>query len=214
MKNIQTDTWSSEFGKNYTDRCKKTPVQYDDMYTSLYGITRTELNKEFIGNIDRSARILEVGTNVGNQLKLLFKMGFRNLYGIELQFYPIKISRSKYYGISLLQASVFDVPFKDNAFDIVFTAGVLIHIGPDLLPLVLKEIYRCTRRYIWGFEYYNENFDEIKYRGNNGLLWKGDFGGLYLKHFPDLKIIKEKKYKYLSNENKNSMFLLGKGLLA
>jgi len=116
MKNIQADTWSSEFGKNYTDRCKKTPGQYDEIYTSLYGITRTELNKEFIGDIDRSVRILEVGTNVGNQLKLLFKMGFRNLYGIELQFYPIKISQSKDYGISLLQGSVFEIPFKDSAF--------------------------------------------------------------------------------------------------
>ena len=211
MKNKQTNTWCSGFGKDYTDRCKKTPDQYDELYTSLYGITRTKLNKDFIGNIDRSAKILEVGTNVGNQLKLLSRMGFRNLYGIELQFYPIKISQFKYYGISLLQGSAFDIPFKDNAFDIVFTTGVLIHIDPDLLPLVLKEIYRCTRRYIWGLEFYNENLLEIPYRGKNKMMWKADYVAIYQDCFPDLNMIKKKNYKYLENDNNNDcMFLLEK----
>jgi len=210
MENRQTNTWFSEFGKNYTDRCKKTPDQYDELYTSLYGITRTKLNEEFIGDIDRSARILEVGTNVGGQLKLLFRMGFRNLYGIELQLYPIKISQSKYYGISLLQGSGFDIPFKDNAFDIVFTTGVLIHIDPDLLPLVLKEIYRCTKRYIWGFEYYNKNMLEIPYRGKNKMLWKADYVAIYQDYFPDLNMIKKKNYMYLENDNNDCMFLLEK----
>jgi pseudaminic acid biosynthesis-associated methylase len=210
MKNKQADTWCSEFGRNYTDRCKMTPDQYDELYTSYYGITRTELNKEFIGNIDRSVRVLEVGTNVGNQLKLLFKMGFRNLYGIELQFYPIKISQSKDYGISLLQGSVFEIPFKDSAFDIVFTSGILTHIDPDLLPLVLKEIYRCARRYIWGFEPYNENLLEVPYRDKNKMMWKADYAAIYQDYFPDLNMIKKKNYMFLENDNNDCMFLLEK----
>ena len=210
MKNKQADMWSSSFGKDYTDRCKKTPDQYDEMYSSLFGITRTVLNREFIGDVDRSVRILEVGTNVGNHLELLSKMGFRNLYGIELQFYPIQIAKPKDYGVSIVQGAVFNIPFKDSTFDIVFTSGVLIHVAPKVLPLALNEIYRCTRRYIWGFEFFNECFKEIEYRGEKELLWEGDYSREYLKHFPGLKIIKEKKYKYLNKEGQNCMYFLEK----
>jgi len=52
--------------------------------------------------------------------------------------------------VNLIQGSVFDIPFKDKYFDMVFTAGVLIHVSPSDIKKVLKEIYRCSTKYIWG----------------------------------------------------------------
>ncbi|GAE87794.1 hypothetical protein [Acetivibrio straminisolvens] len=92
----------------------------------------------------------------------------------------------------------------------VFTSGVLIHISPDNINRVLDEIYRCTKEYIWGLEYYADEYTEINYRGNDNLLWKTNFSKLYLDRFPELELVKEEKFKYLNNDNVDVMFLLRK----
>ena len=94
-----------------------------------YGYTRTEINSEFIGDFDRDMKILEVGSNVGNQLLCLQEMGFKSLYGIELQNYAVELSKSRTKRINIIEGSAFDIPFKDSYFDLVFTSGVLIHIS-------------------------------------------------------------------------------------
>ena len=41
-------------------------------------------------------------------------------------------------------------------------------------------------------------------------LWKNNFLKLFLERHPDLKIVKQKKLKYLENDNEDIMFLLEK----
>lgn len=169
------------------------------------------MNSRFLSGLGlEDKRILEVGCNVGNQLRLLQKMGYKNLYGIELQEYAIQKAKSLTSGINIIKATADDIPFKDNYFDMVFTSGVLIHIAPDNIDMVLDEIYRCSKEFIWGFEYYADEYTEVNYRGNSDLLWKTNFVKLYMDRFPDLELIKEEKYKYLYNDNVDSMFLLRK----
>ena len=60
------------------------PLELNQLYSNRYGITRKEMNHEFLEFLDRDYMILEVGSNVGNQLNLLSKMGFKNLYGLEI----------------------------------------------------------------------------------------------------------------------------------
>jgi pseudaminic acid biosynthesis-associated methylase len=206
----QTQQWSSEFGKEYTDRNPHTIEVMDGLYKKQYGLTRTELNLMFLSNLDRSINILEVGSNVGAQLQGLQRNGFENLYGIELQPYAVEVSKQNTKNINLIQGSAFDIPFKDSFFDLVFTSGVLIHINPDDFNIAMREIYRCTSEYIWGFEYYADQYSEIPYRGSRNLLWKADFAKLYLDKYEDLELVKEKRFKYLDNDNVDSMFLIRK----
>jgi pseudaminic acid biosynthesis-associated methylase len=206
----QTQQWSSEFGKEYTDRNPHTIETMDGLYNKQFGLTRTELNVRFLSNLDRSIKILEVGSNVGTQLQGLQEIGFENLYGIELQTYAVEISKQNTKNINLIQGSAFDIPFKDSFFDLVFTSGVLIHINPDDLTIAMKEIHRCTSKYIWGFEYYADQYTEIPYRGSSNLMWKANFAKLYLDEFQDLELVKEKRIKYLDNDNVDSMFLIRK----
>ena len=204
----QTKKWAGDFGQEYTDRNTMTVKDMNNLYRQQYGISRSELNTLFLRELDHSIRILEVGTNIGNQLLCLQELGFTNLYGIELQRYAILQSKAK--SIYLIQGSVFNIPFKDNQFDLVFTSGLLIHISPENIPKVLEEIYRCTNSYILGLEYFAEQPTEIAYRGHSNLLWKADFARLYMKHFQDLNLIREKELNYLDNHNVDSMFLLRK----
>ena len=137
-------------------------------------------------------------------------MGFKNLFGFEINDYAIELSKQRTNNINIIQGSAFDIPFKNEYFDLVFTSGVLIHIAPHDINLVLNEIYRCTKKYIWGFEYYEEKYAEIIYRGEKDLLWKANFPQLYLNLFENIKLIKEKKIKYLNNDNIDVMLLLKK----
>jgi pseudaminic acid biosynthesis-associated methylase len=209
----QMRAWSGTFGREYTDRNSLTLGELEAFYKKIYGFSRTELNEKFLNHLDRSTRILEVGSNIGNQLLCLQKMGFYNLYGIELQSYAVELSKSRTKGINIIQGEASDIPFKDNYFGMVFTSGVLIHISPHDLADVMKEIYRCTRGYIFGLEYYSETPAEVEYRGHRNLLWKADFASKYLDLFDDLDLVKEEKIKYLDTENVDSMFLLRKRMM-
>jgi len=211
VSNFQESTWLGQFGKDYTDRCTFDPDQLNNLYIREFGISRFDMNSRFLSGLGlEDKRILEVGCNVGNQLRLLQKMGYKNLYGIELQEYAIQKAKSLTSGINIIKATADDIPFKDNYFDMVFTSGVLIHIAPDNIDMVLDEIYRCSKEFIWGFEYYADEYTEVNYRGNSDLLWKTNFVKLYMDRFPDLELIKEEKYKYLYNDNVDSMFFLRK----
>jgi len=206
----QMEKWSGDFGKDYTDRNVFSLEELDALYKSKYGVTRTELNQRFLEGMDRSIRVLEVGSNVGNQLLCLQSMGFVNLYGIELQSYAVELSKARTKRINIIEGSAFDIPYKDGYFDLVFTSGVLIHISPSDIIRALREIFRCTREYIWGFEYCADEHTEITYRGHKELLWKANYAKLYLEQFEELKIVKEERLKYLTNDNVDAMFLLKK----
>lgn len=206
----QFDIWSGEFGKAYTDRNGHTVEELDALHQSDFGLARTELNSEFVGSMDKALRVLEVRTNVGTQLKGLEAMGFTRLYGIEAQAYALHQAKGFTRGMRFVQADAVRLPWRDRSFDLVFTSGVLIHISPDDIGRALDEIYRCANCYIWGWEYYAEEYTPVPYRGRNGLLWKANFARLYLDRFPDLRLLKEKRVPYLINSDANTMFLLEK----
>jgi len=210
-KTHQEDVWAGKFGEEYTERNLMSPDGLDRLCIDNYGISRTELNKGFLDGLDVD-RILEVGCNVGNQLLLLKEMGYTNLWGIELQDYAVELARKRTSGINIVKGSAFDIPYKNNFFDLVFTSGVLMHISPDDINKILDEMYRCTNRYIWGFEYYSpDGYQVVNYRGDDSLLWKTDFAKLFLDRFKELKRVKERKYSYLEDRKLvDQVFLLKK----
>jgi len=210
MNTKQEKEWSGKFGKEYTDRNLMSLDEFDNLLRGRIGFSRTEQIDEFLSDLKLN-NILEVGCNVGNQLLLLQKKGFKNLYGIELNRYAVEKSKERTKGIDIIQGSAFNIPFKDSYFDLVFTSGVLIHISPRDINDVLDEIHRCSKKYIWGSEYFSEDYIEINYREHNELLWKTNFAKLYLDRFPNLQLSKERRYPYLEDKKLiDQVFLLKK----
>jgi len=195
MDTTQMKEWKGNFGIEYTKRTFKNITEIDNKYLNRYGITRSGMNKNFLLDIPIS-RFLEVGTNVGNQLLLLQKLGFNDLWGIEISDFAIEMAKKNTKKINIIKASALDIPFKDNFFDIVFTSGLLIHIDPSDINKVMDEIYRTSKRYIWGFEYFSDKYEQVKYRGLQNLLWKTNFAILFMDRFSNLILIKEEKYNY------------------
>jgi len=206
----QTRVWQGEFGRAYTDRNTLEMAELDALWSRNYGVSRSAINQMFLEGIPRSASFLEVGCNVGNQLLLLQAQGYTQLTGIELQSYALAGARSRLKNVALQQGSALALPFEDQAFDVVFTSGVLIHIAPDDLPRAMSEIHRCARHYIWGAEYFSPELTAVNYRGNDDLLWKMDYSRKYLTLFDDLELVKERRLQYLENNNVDTVFLLKK----
>jgi len=213
MLTKQEDFWSSEFGKDYTERSTHSLEEWNKFYSNLYGVSKIKMNETSIGELSRDTKILEVGCNTGMQLVGLQDMGFNNLYGVEIQHYAVEKAKDFTKNINIIQGSGFDLPFKDQYFDLVCTNGVLIHISPDDLPKIMNEMYRCSSKYIWGWEYFEEELTSIKYRGNEGFLWKANYGQMFLDRFPDLKLISTQDYPYIIDTEKGNtdrMYLLSK----
>ncbi|GAH14482.1 unnamed protein product, partial [marine sediment metagenome] len=80
----QTDLWEGKYGNKYVKNNSWSAEEYNLLFEKWLGITRIDMNKIFLDNLDKSIKILEVGCNTGNQLVLLHQMGFNNIYGIEI----------------------------------------------------------------------------------------------------------------------------------
>jgi pseudaminic acid biosynthesis-associated methylase len=206
----QTTVWKGDFGREYTDRNTFDMAALEELYRKNYGVTRKKINQESLSDIAKAASFLEIGCNTGNQLLLLQQMGYSNLSGIELQPYAIEIARRRLPDVSLKLGSALAIPHADSSFDVVFTSGVLIHVSPHDLPRALGEIHRCSRKFIWGFEYYAPEVTEVNYRSHRELLWKMDYARAYLERFPDLELVGEQRLPYLENANVDTVFLLRK----
>jgi len=207
----QTEIWRGQFGKDYTDRNPHTVEELDAIYEKRFGLTRTAMNRMFLGELPRALKILEVGCGVGTQLRALETMGFRDLHGMDVQPYAVQEAIRCNPELDICEGSAFDIPWAGGSFDLVFTSGVLIHIAPSDLPIVLGEICRCSSKYIWGFEYFADEWTTINYRGHVDLLWKADYAREYFKRF-SARILDERYFDYKDGSgNRDCMFLLKKG---
>lgn len=206
----QERVWKGDFGREYTERNTVDIESLDQHWRRNYGIARSTVNQSFLSGISKDAKLLEVGCNAGNQLLMLRQMGWRNLSGTELQPFAMEIAKSRLPDATFKLGSALALPWEDSSFDVVFTCGVLIHISPTDLPTVMNEIYRTSRQYIWGTEYYAPEVTQVPYRDHSELLWKMDFARQYMKRFPDLELVKEQRLPYLDIPNVDAVFLLRK----
>ena len=169
---MNIDVWRGPFGDAYTARNHE---------QSGRGQMFTEIFKVFT---EKPGSILEVGANRGlNLVALASLLPGAHLIGLE----PNDAARSQIHCESV-DGTAQAIPLPDNSVDLVFTCGVLIHVPPDELTKACAEIYRVARKYIICIEYFSDKLEAIHYRGRNDMLWKQDFGKLYLDKF-DLSVL-------------------------
>jgi pseudaminic acid biosynthesis-associated methylase len=175
----QRETWEGGFGNAYTER------NVIDWHVRLPAF-RYMLEGLSI------RRLLEVGCNRGHNLLALAEiLGTETeVVGIEPNRNALEHAQEASTQIAALYGYAQDIPFKDGYFDLVFTAGVLIHIPPADLGGVLTEICRVSRQYVLAIEYFSEKETAIPYRGHDDLLWKRNFLLHYQTRCPGLALVR------------------------
>jgi pseudaminic acid biosynthesis-associated methylase len=180
----QLNNWRGEFGDEYTIRNSA-----DDKTM----FARTKMWSRILDSIigDLPETIVEVGSNLGLNLRALTKLTDARLIAIE----PNESALGKLVADGIIDkddahsAIAANIPLDDGIADLSFTSGVLIHISPEQLDESMAEIYRVSSKYIVCCEYFADKPEQIQYRGNDGLLFKRDFGDYWMESYPDLKLI-------------------------
>ncbi len=180
----QAEFWRGEFGDAYTDRNAAAAEQIR---------ARVALWSEIWSHTLKGppTSVVEVGANLGINLRALRIVTSARLFAVE----PNEKARGILVQDGIVAAedvrgglaSAIDLP--DAAADLAFTSGVLIHIHPDHLATSLREIHRCSARWIACVEYFSDKPETIPYRGHNDRLFKRDFGSLWLETCPDLRTV-------------------------
>jgi pseudaminic acid biosynthesis-associated methylase len=173
----QLAAWEGDFGTQYTDR------------NSADWRTRLPAFKHMLAGLALD-RVLEVGCNRGHNLVTIAECldGDVEVVGVEPNRHALELARAASPRVTVLRGHARDLPFKDGYFDLVFTAGVLIHVALSDLAAVLSEICRASRRYVLAIEYFADVETPIVYRGHEALLWKRDFLAHYQSAFPVLQL--------------------------
>jgi pseudaminic acid biosynthesis-associated methylase len=135
---------------------------------------------------------LEVGCNAGANLEHLAELlGPQHVAGVDINAEALARVHERLPGVDVRLAPARALPYPDGAFDLVFTTGVLIHQPPAELPRVMDEIVRCSRRYVLCGEYRADDLEEVPYRGQQGALFRHDYGRLYRERFAELELVEE-----------------------
>ncbi|HEY7314144.1 MAG TPA: pseudaminic acid biosynthesis-associated methylase [Gemmataceae bacterium] len=173
----QLDIWKGDFGQAYTDR------------NHLDWRVRVLAFRQMLGEI-KPRRVLEVGCNRGHNLVALREVLGREaeLVGVEPNPYALELAQGT-GAATVVPGDIYCLPFEDGAFDLVFTAGVLIHVPLATLAAALGELHRCSRKFLLAIEYAAAEETPLSYRGHDHLLWKRNFLKHYRDQFPCLRVV-------------------------
>ena len=178
-KTEQESFWQGNFGDDYSKRNsieKLLPSKiffFQGILNSLKGLNDC----------------LELGTNIGSNLLAIKKIYPKiKLHGVEINYSAYQKLKSLNLCESLYNTSLLKFK-KRNYADLVFTMGVLIHVGPEELNEAYDSIYNSSKKYILLCEYYSSNPTSISYRGHSNKLFKRDFAGEMLDRYHKLKLV-------------------------
>ena len=174
----QEEFWAGEFGDNYIDRNQSQEVL----------VAKIAMFARIVQRCSDVRSVRELGANIGlNILALKSLFPYAAFQAIEINSQAFE-RLATIPGIAASNTTLFE-PVEWSSVDLAFTAGVLIHLNPDMLPVAYERLYEASNRYVLVAEYYNPSVVEISYRGHSGRLWKRDFAGEMMDKYSDLKLV-------------------------
>ena len=193
MTQKNTEAWSGPFGDDYQNRnasswpsIKNRARLFGDIFMAMENANKADPKPKAFPE-----SVIEVGGGAGDNLRAIDMIYERSRSPIKLMSCdPHDGARKAMADIATtMPGDLSALPYKDDAADLVFTSGVLIHVPPADLDRALSEIYRVSKRWILSIEYFNNVPEEIPYRGQSGMLWRRDWGEAWMTKYPDLKCI-------------------------
>ena len=132
---------------------------YEELYEKLYSNygyhSSEELNTTHYpsffasclnpSNIEYES-VLDIGCSTGIGIKSFFEPLGKRCEGIDVS--KTAIDRATERGVSAQVASVTDIPFDDNSFDLVCSTDVIEHIRPEDQEKSHRECFRTAKKYV------------------------------------------------------------------
>lgn len=143
----------SYVAREIASRSAQNVVAGDD--TPFYRYQRDVFVKCLLTSMSvKGQSVLEVGCGPGGNLSELVKNNPSRLVGCDISPDMIDLASSRSIGlpIELLVVDGTSLPFKDAEFDVTFTVTVLQHNQDEMLNVLVPEICRVTKTWIFLFE--------------------------------------------------------------
>ena len=150
--------WQRNGGKwvrEYDERKRWQPRYHlQEMMLTDYVMRHAESHAR---DAERPLRVLEFGCGVGRHLRTLSQLPGVEVFGYDQSATMVDGLRS-WTGQSWIDEHVTiggptdRLPFDDDAFDIVYTSEVLVHVRPEDLPAILDELCRVSRSQVLHIE--------------------------------------------------------------
>jgi hypothetical protein len=158
---IGVDVWAGEFGDEYTKRNQVEWRKRRPFWTDM--MTKTGARSVF-----------EMGANAGWNLSAIREMApHTTVCGNDINESAAR--QAQMAGLNVV--NILDFTKIPGKFEMVFTAGVLIHIETEHLAEVMKGLIDKSFRFILAVEYPSDEEEKIDYRGAG--CWKRPYGELY-----------------------------------
>lgn len=160
----QEALWSGTFGNEYLRRNRVDWGKRVPFWRRIVKMTHIQ-------------SALEVGANAGWNLHALAACDVSTLVGLDINHEAVREATEA--GLHVVHGTPELCDSISSKFDLVFTSGVLIHIGPEHLEQTMCSIIAASYRYVLAIEYAADHETEVNYRGMKEALWKRPYGELY-----------------------------------
>ena len=164
LKSIETgvELWSGDFGDDYTRRNQVDWRMRIAFWEDMIRITGAR-------------SVFEMGANAGWNFSAIQAVYPRIITrGNDINDLAAQQARDA----GLHVETRIDFPNMPRA-ELVFTAGVLIHIEPEHLLEVMVELVKKSYRWVLAIEYAADIEEQVAYRGHTEKCWKRPYGELY-----------------------------------
>ncbi|MMZ50430.1 putative S-adenosylmethionine-dependent methyltransferase [compost metagenome] len=129
------------------------PGNYYDKYHTKNPIARLLMNG-FFSKIHKNlseihvTSVLDAGCGEGELTNFINRKfdGIKIIKGIELEMVTVSEANERFPHLDISQGSIYELPFRDNSFDLVIACEVFEHLEDPLKAL--DEIMRVSRKYI------------------------------------------------------------------
>jgi len=112
-----------------------------NLITSDYSLKYLDFMMEIETNLPEGSKILEAGCGTGQTLSPLSER--HETYGLDISRAALKLAQDNCKFPVL--ASIFNLPFDDNTFDLVYNSGVIEHFKDPENIDAIKEMARVTK---------------------------------------------------------------------
>lgn len=127
--------------------------------------------------------VLEIGCGEGENLAW-WSASFEQPVGLDVSATALRRLPEKAQGVV---GSANALPFQDSAFDLVISAGLMMHVPEPDLPRVMDEAVRVAKRWLVVVEYEDTYLREIPWHGLRDVLWARPVSYQLWQRHPRLK---------------------------
>jgi len=126
--------------KNYNSRTQVLDAS-DAAKLEWFDFYVEQMYANYIAGLDKNSSILELGCNKGFLLKSFERIGFKNLYGVDLSPDDLTIAKAIVPEAHLFYQDAFDfLDANQNKFDLIVLKALIEHIRKDQILLLLEKI--------------------------------------------------------------------------